>query len=51
VVALKFGLDWRAEFDGPRLVDHLRQAVAARNGVLCFQNSVNAWTRLEADGA
>jgi ubiquinone/menaquinone biosynthesis C-methylase UbiE len=51
VVALKVGLDWRAEFEGPRLVDHLRQAVAAQNGVLCFQNSVNAWTRLEADRA
>ena len=48
VLALKAGLDWRAEFDGPRLVGHVRQAVAAQNGVLCLQSSVNAWTRLES---
>lgn len=47
-LALKFGLDWRPEFDGPRLVKHVRQAVAAQKGVLCLQSSVNAWTRLES---
>jgi hypothetical protein len=51
VLALRAGLDWRAEFDGMRLVEHVRQAVAAQNGVLCLQNSVNAWTRLQADTA
>jgi ubiquinone/menaquinone biosynthesis C-methylase UbiE len=47
-LAQRVGLDWRPEFDGPRLVEHVRQAVAAQKGVLCLQSSVNAWTRLES---